>query len=223
MPIEQARAAIVEMKAFAGCQEPVASVERVEISRLDGTRLPATLYSPHSVKPAPAMVYMHGGGWVVGSHTSVDELVRTLVNRSQCAILAVDYRLAPEHKYPAALEDVLLAASWISENGSRYGIEGKRLALGGDSSGANLAAAASLYFRDHSGPRIQFQLLVYPPLDANYETASHQQFGDGAASALSTADVRWFHNHYVNGPEELKLPYVSPLRAESLAECRLRL
>jgi len=110
MELGQARAVIVQMKAFAGLQEPVALVEPVEISRPDGTRLQATLYRPHAAEPMPVMVYMHGGGWAIGSHTAVDELVRTLVNRSECAILAIDYRLAPEHKYPAALHDVLLAA-----------------------------------------------------------------------------------------------------------------
>ena len=127
MEIEVARAAIVQMKVFAGPQDPVAFVAPVEILRADGTRLRAALYKPHSAEPLPALVYMHGGGWVIGSHTSVDELVRTLVNRSKCAILAIDYRLAPEHKYPAALEDVLLAASWLETNGSRYGIDSKRL------------------------------------------------------------------------------------------------
>lgn len=216
MKIADARAAIMQMKAFAGAQEPVALVEPVEIPRPGDSALHAQLYRPQSEEPLPTMVYMHGGGWVIGNHTSVDELVRTLVNRSGCAVLSIDYRLAPEHKYPAALNDVLRAASWITENSYRWTLDCNLLALGGDSSGANLSAAAALYFRDHGGPKLNYQLLVYPALDSRYETTSHREFGDGAASALSTADVRWFHNHYVNAPRELELPYVSPLRAESL-------
>jgi acetyl esterase/lipase len=128
---------------------------------------------------------------MIGSHTAVDELVRTLVNRSQCAILS------------RSTIAWLSSTSTLQRSMTWCFIDGERLALGGDSSGANLAAAASIYLRDFGGPGIQFPLLVYPALDANYETASHQRFGDGFASALSTGDVRWFHNPYVNAPEEL--------------------
>jgi acetyl esterase len=106
------------------------------------------------------MVYMHGGGWVIGNHTSVDELVRTLVNSSGCAALSVDYRLAPEHKFSAALNDVQSAILWLIDNAARWGLDRNRLAVGRDSSGANLAAAASLFCRDHGGPPLVFQILV---------------------------------------------------------------
>jgi acetyl esterase len=217
MEIEQARAAILQMKLFAIPQEPVRRVEQIHIPGRDGSDIPAQLYIPDSPGPVPTMIYMHGGGWVIGNHTSVDELVRALVNRSGCAALSVDYRLAPEHKFPAALNDVQSAISWVIDNASTWGLDRDRLAVGGDSSGANLAAAASLFCRDNGGPPLAFQLLVYPALDRNYLTTSYQSFGDGALSALSTADVMWFHNHYVNRPEDLEDPYCSPLRAESLA------
>jgi acetyl esterase len=163
------------------------------------------------------MVYMHGGGWVLGNYTGVDTLVRALVNRSGCAILSIDYRLAPECKHPAALEDVDRALGWVLANGDRWGLDSKSLAVGGDSSGANLAAAVSLLCRDRGGPTLTFQLLVYPCLDHNYDNGSYQRYGDGMWSALSRADVIWFHNHYVSRLEELDSPYVSPLRAKSLA------
>jgi acetyl esterase len=217
MEVEQARAAILQMKMFAGPQEPVGRVEQVHIAGRDGSDIRAQLYIPDSPEPVPTMVYMHGGGWVIGNHTSVDELVRVLVNRSGCAALSVDYRLAPEHKFPAALNDVQSALLWVIDNASTWGLDRNRLAVGGDSSGANLAAAASLFCRDHGGPPLVFQLLVHPALDRNYLTTSYQFFGDGVLSALSTADVMSFHNHYVNRPEDLENPYVSPLRAESLA------
>jgi acetyl esterase len=217
MSVEQARVAVLEMKLFAGPPEPVARVEPIRIAGRDGSEILAQLYMPDSPEPVPTMVYMHGGGWVIGNHTSVDALVRTLVNRSGCAILSIDYRLAPEHRFPTALNDVQNALSWVNDNAAKWGLDSNRVAVGGDSSGANLAAAASLLCRDRGDPTLVFQLLVYPVLDRNYHTTSYHLFGDGASSALSTADVMWFHNHYVNHPEDLDLPYVSPLRAESLA------
>ncbi len=217
MSVEQARAAIRHMKSLAGPAESVARVEQVRISSGSAPELGAQLYIPDLPPPVPTLIYMHGGGWIVGDYTSVDGLARTLANRSGCAVLSVDYRLAPEHKFPAALNDVQSAISWVRENADNWGLDRDHLAVGGDSSGANLAAAASLSCRDHGGPPLAFQLLVYPALDANYLSSSYQLFGDGEASALSTADVTWFHNHYVNRPEDLADPYVSPLRAESLA------
>jgi acetyl esterase len=142
--VEPGRAAILGMKAFAETPEPVARVEKIRVPRLDGSELAGELYVPDSVTPLPIMVYMHGGGWVVGDHTAVDSLVRTLVRRSGWAILSIDYRLAPEHRYPAALEDVLYALKWVIANADQWGFDSEWVAVGGDSSGANLAAAVSL-------------------------------------------------------------------------------
>jgi acetyl esterase len=216
MEVEQGRAAIAQMKALSVASEPVSRVEQIRIEGRDGNHILAQLYIPDSPKPVPTMVYMHGGGWVIGDYMSVDELVRSLTNRSGCAILSVDYRLAPEHKFPAALNDVQSAISWVADNAAAWGLDRNRLAVGGDSSGANLAAAASLVCRDQGGPPLVFQLLVCPALDRNYSSSSYRSFGDGEASALSTGDVMWFHNHYIKRTEDLELPYVSPLRAESL-------
>lgn len=214
--IEQGRAAILELKALAGQAEPVAHVDPIPLFKSDPS-LTAELYRPESSTALPVMVYLHGGGWVLGNHTGVDAVVRMLVNRSGCAILSMDYRLAPEHKYPAALDDVYEALQWVVAYGDKWGLDANRLAVGGDSSGANLAAAVSLLSRDKGGPPLTFQLLVYPALDHNYENDSYRRFGDGVSSALSRADVVWFHEHYVNRAEELDLPYVSPLRADSFA------
>ena len=113
--IEAARAAISEMKAFGGPGESVTKVEEIRISRGGGPDMCAALYIPELSKPVPIMIYMHGGGWVVGNYTGVDTLVRALANRSGCAILSIDYRLAPEYKYPAALEDVDRALGWVGQ------------------------------------------------------------------------------------------------------------
>ena len=217
LPIDQARAVILQMKALAGEPEAVARVEDICIPGSGSGEILARLYIPESQAPTPVMVYMHGGGWVLGDYTSVDVLVRRLANRSKCAILSVNYRLAPEHKYPSALDDVDSALKWVRANAMQWALDADRLAVGGDSSGANLAAAASILCRDRGGPTLAFQLLVYPALDRNYHTASYNRFGDGALSLLSRADVIWFHGHYVNRAEELDLPYVSPLRAASFS------
>jgi acetyl esterase len=214
--IEHGRAAIAQMKALSGVPESVGGVKDIEITAIDGSAIPARLYIPASPDPPPVMVYLHGGGWVLGDYTSVDPLLRRLANVSGCAMLSVDYRLAPEHKYPVALEDVMAALAWVAKHGPEWGVDSSRLAIGGDSSGANLAAAATLRSRDERGPTIAFQMLVYPALDCDYKRSSYQQFGDGALSALSTADVAWFHSQYVSSSADLEGWGVSPLRAESL-------
>jgi acetyl esterase/lipase len=206
----------MELKALAGPPEPVARVEHIRIQG-GGSEIAAGLYIPESATPPAAMVYLHGGGWTIGHYTAVDSIVRELANRSGCAILSIDYRLAPENKYPAALEDARSALRWTRANGKDWGIDSTRVAVGGDSSGGNLAAAVSLLCRDQGEALPAFQLLVYPALDCNYETESYQRFGDGVSSGLSRDDVVWFHHQYVNSPEELRAPYVSPLRAVSLA------
>jgi acetyl esterase/lipase len=208
--LEQSRAAILQLKDLAGPAQPIRRLERIPLPNTD-----ALLYLPESSVPVPVLLYMHGGGWVLGDASLVDSLVRTLTNGSGCAVLSVNYRLAPEHKYPAALEDVISAIDWVAVHGRRFGLDGQRIAVGGDSSGANLAAAACLMCRDREGPRVSFQLLVYPPLGLEYASDSYTAFGDGTQSALSRADIAWFRNQYLNRPEEIELPYVCPLRAET--------
>jgi acetyl esterase len=209
--VEQGRAAILQMKEFAGPPPPVARVEQISLPETH-----AMLYVPASSAHVPVLVYMHGGGWVLGGAASVDSLARWLAIGSGCAVLSVDYRLAPEHKYPAALNDVVSALDWAAESGPAFGIDASRIAVGGDSSGANLATAAALVWRERGGPKLAFQLLVYGVFDHDYETPSFRAFGDGDESALSRTDVAWFHRQYVNRAEELDLPYVSPLRTTSL-------
>jgi acetyl esterase len=215
--LDGARAAIQGLIALSGPPEPVSRVENIVITGTGRPDLRAKLYIPDSAPPMPVLVYMHGGGWAIGDYALVDPIVRSLVNRSGCAILSLAYRLGPENKYPAALEDVYDALCWVDTYANQWGLDSRRIGVGGDSSGANLAAAATLLCRDRGGPRLSFQFLVYPALDHDYQNESFQRFGDGVSSALSREDVAWFHQLYTSSPEELDLPYVSPLRASDLA------
>jgi acetyl esterase len=216
--LEASRAAILQMSSLLGGQpEPVARVEAVTVPGPDGSGIEGHLYIPNSPAPLPVLVYLHGGGWALGNHTCVDSLARMLANRSGCAILSMDYRLAPENKYPAALNDVFQTLEWAAANAPNVGLDPHRIGVGGDSSGANLATAVSLLCRNRGGPPLALQLLVYPVVDHNYDNQSHQRFGDPSLSALGRADVIWFHQLYANTPEDLDEPCLSPLRAKSLA------
>jgi acetyl esterase len=215
--LQESRTAIVRMSLLLGGQpEPVARVEAVTVPGPNGRGINGHLYTPDSASLSPVVVYLHGGGWALGDHTCVDSVVRTLANRSGCAILSMDYRLAPENKYPAALNDVVHTIQWAVANALRFGLDSQRVGIGGDSSGANLAAAASLFCRDCGGPALALQLLVYPCVDHNYDNDSYQRFGEPSLSGLGRADVIWFHQLYANIPGDLDEPYLSPLRAESL-------
>jgi acetyl esterase len=141
--------------------------------------------------------------------------LRALANRSRCAIVSVDYRLAPEHKFPAAFDDACAAVRWAASRGERFGWDGSCLAVAGDSAGGNLAAAVALYAREH-GPPIRLQLLIYPVLDHDYDNDSYREFGE-SWGVVTRADMAWFHSQYVNHPDQLDLPYVSPLRAAGLS------
>ena len=156
-----------------------------------------------------------GGGWALGHYEDIDTPVRALANRAGCAVLSVNYRLAPEHKYPAAVDDAYAAVRWASRNGEDYGFDGQRLAVMGDSAGGTLAAVVSLRARDENGPAIRLQVMVYPVLDHDYDTASYRQFGSNWG-VLTRTDMVWFHCNYLNHPDQRDLPYVSPLRALDL-------
>ena len=131
-------------------------------------------------------------------------------------MLSVNYRLAPEHKYPAAVEDAYAAVQWASRHGDKYGWDGQRLAVMGDSCGGTLAAVVALMARDNDGPRIRLQVMVYPILDHGYETASYRQFGS-SWGVLTRTDMVCFHSNYVSHPDQLDLAYVSPLRCTDLS------
>jgi acetyl esterase len=161
------------------------------------------------------LVYLHGGGFIAGDADAYDGVIRRLASNAQAAVVSVNYRLAPEHKFPAALDDALMALQWTVENGGEYGWSAGRVAVGGDSAGATLAAAVCLRCRDGGGPAIALQLLVYPILDDDFTTDSYRRFGESLT--LTQRDIQWFHSHYVNAAAELHRPDVSPLRAQDLS------
>jgi acetyl esterase len=214
LTIEQARAMMAGMRALAGEPECVAQVEDILIP---GTpAIPARVYVPEGDAPLPIIVYFHAGGWALGEYMDIDTPVRALANRSGCAVLSVNYRLAPEHKYPAAVEDAYRAVQWASQSGEQFGWDGQRLAVMGDSAGGTLATVACLRARDEGGPPIRLQVMVYPVLGHNHDTESYRKFGS-SWGVLTKTDIAWFHCHYLSHPDQLNLSYVCPLSSTDLS------
>jgi acetyl esterase len=178
-----------------------------------GGPIAVRIYRPKDALRA-ALVYFHGGGWVVGSLESADASCRALANRSRCVLISVDYRLAPENKFPAAVDDAYAATSWVSsaDNASDLRIDPPRIAVGGASAGGNLAAAVALVARDRGGPKIAFQLLTVPVTELSARAPSYQEFAEGYG--LSRADMQWYGTHYVRTPADADDPYASVLRAD---------
>jgi acetyl esterase len=160
-------------------------------------------------------VYFHGGGWVIGDLETHDVLCRQITAAAGVSVIAVDYRLAPEHKFPAAVDDAWAATRWIAAHGAELGVDGGKLAVGGDSAGGNLAAVVALLARDAGGPPITAQVLIYPVTDLSAETQSYTDFAEGFA--LTRDSMRWFRAHYLTGPRDGDDWRASPLRARSHA------
>jgi acetyl esterase len=215
MPVEAARQMIAAMAELAGPPEEVARVEDRAVPGPEaGVEIPVRIYTPAGTGPLPALVYFHGGGWVIGNIESHDAPCRALANAAGCVVVSVDYRLAPEFKYPAAAEDCYVATRWVAENAAALGVDPQRIAVGGDSAGGNLTAVVSLMARDRGGPPLIFQLLVYPVTDYAYETVSYQENADGYL--LTRASMVWFWDHYLPGEDAGAEPYASPIRAKDL-------
>jgi acetyl esterase len=214
-PAEAREAIKLLVQVFGGQPEQMA---RVEDRRVPGPagEIPVRVYTPAGAAPMGCLVYFHGGGWVIGDIESHDEVCRALAKGAGCVVVSVDYRLAPEHKFPAAPEDCFAATKWVAQNAVALGIDANRIAVGGDSAGGNLAAVVAQMARDRGGPKIAFQLLIYPATDWSKESASQREFTqDGYI--LSRGDMVWFYDHYMNSPAEKTNPYFSPACAKSLA------
>ena len=195
----------------------MARTEPVEIPGPAG-EIRARLYVPPSSPPAgppPLFVYFHGGGWVIGDLDTHDDPCRFLAVHSGAALLAIDYRLAPEHPFPAAAEDAEAAYGWAAANAERLGVDPVRIAVGGDSAGANLAAAVCLTAREGGGPMPAMQLLIYPVTDAAGEAPSRRTFGEGFL--LTHNDMDWFEERYLPDDAGRGDPRVSLLRASDLS------
>ena len=163
----------------------------------------------------PVLVYFHGGGWVIGDLDTHDTLCRELANGSGCAVVATDYRMGPEHRFPAAVDDCLAAAYWVRRNATALGVDPERMAVGGDSAGGNLAAVVSIAARDAGDLPIRFQLLIYPATDAHCGTDSHHRNGEGYL--LTKETMAYFYGHYITDRRHFDDWRASPLRHENLA------
>ncbi len=215
MTVEEARTAASAMSEMHGEPEPVASVDNLGVPGPAG-EIPVRVYTPEQSGPLPVLVYFHGGGWVIGDLETHDPLCRSLCNAGGCIVASIDYRLAPEHKFPAAAEDAYAAARWVAEHTTELGGDPQRVAVGGDSAGGNLAAVVALMARDRRGPEIVCQLLIYPVTDSGCDTASYRDNGDGYF--LTAEMMRWFWDQYVSGDADRHNAYAAPLRSRDLRD-----
>ena len=200
-------------KRFYGPYDEVASVTDLTIPGPGGP-MAARVYKPEGQGPHPILVYYHGGGWVLGSLNSHDRGVRGLTRAGGCLSISVEYRLAPEHPFPAAVSDSLAALQWVVENARRFDGDPTRIAVGGDSAGGNLAAVTALSARE-SGPDLAFQLLIYPVVDSDLERDSYKTFAN--APMLPGHRMAYFWEQYVPNPDQRTDWRCAPLRAESHA------
>ncbi|POX47548.1 esterase [Streptomyces sp. Ru71] len=196
---------------------PLDQVDTVTVPTRSG-ELRARLYRPEgspATGPRPALMYLHGGGFVLGTLDGVDEVCRAIAARSGWAVLSPEYRLAPEHPYPAAVEDSLDTLAWLRGSAPDWGVDPDLIAVGGDSAGGNLAAALCLHLRDHGLPLPVSQVLVYPPVDDRFSTPSWTRFAD--APLLTTADAHWLWEQYIGpGRTDGVDQYAAPMKAASL-------
>jgi acetyl esterase len=213
LPVAEARQAIRTLLSTVE-REPVQKVEDRKIPGAEG-RIGVRIYTPQGTAPLPILVYFHGGGWVLGDLESHDATCRALANAARCIVVAVDYRLAPEYKFPAAPEDCYAATKWVVLNAASFGGDPIRMAIGGDSAGGNLTAAVGLMAADRGTPTFVYQLLIYPVTNYAFDTASYQENADGY---LLTRDaMQWYWGHYLAHENDGQNPYASPLRAR---DCR---
>ncbi len=215
LPVEDAR---IELKKII---HAVGVVGSPEVSAVDETFIgptgpvPIRIYRPRTAPAsAPVLVYYHGGGWVIGDLDTHDGICRTITEKIRCITLAVDYRLAPENPFPAAVDDALAAFRWAAANARRLGGDPERVGVGGDSAGANLAAVVSQLAVGQGGSAPFLQALFFPPTNLSTETASYELFAEVPPLYRSTA--RWFHDHYLPRREQRSDPRCSPLLADKL-------
>ncbi|AOZ50624.1 esterase [Chromobacterium vaccinii] len=212
------RATEQDLSALHGPLQPVARVETFIVAAGDGHPLRVRAYWPEraaqSAAAQPAIVFAHGGGWCLCSLELYDNPCRALANASQCVVLSVDYRLAPEHRFPAPLEDFYSGVAWVFAQAERLGIDPARIAVGGDSAGGNLAAAACLLARDRNGPAIAHQLLLYPALDDRLTMDSHAAYADGYYLTRDIMAFCW--DAYLGETGDGPSAYAAPMRAATL-------
>ena len=193
------------------------SVQPLAIPSPNGP-IPARIYTPSRLRQtnglAPCLVFFHGGGWVIGDLDSHDVVCRKLADEGELIVISVDYRLAPEHKFPAAVDDAITATKWIADSSRQLGIDASRLTVGGDSAGGNLAAVLAIAARDGNGPAIAGQVLIYPAIDFAMTHPSHSE--PETSILLTHSVIKWFRDHYLNGAADVGDWRASPVRAKTL-------
>ena len=196
---------------------PGAPVARVDNRSVPGPAgdIPVRIYWPTEQTPLPVLVWFHGGGWVLGTLDASDHTCRELANSAGCIVVSVDYRLAPENKFPACADDCEAAYYWAVENAASFGGDPRRVAVGGDSAGGNLAAVVSLRAKERGRQVPVFQVLVYPVTDSDFDRASYVENAEGYQ--LTRKSMRWFWDLYVNGPDEMAHPHAAVMRAADLS------
>jgi acetyl esterase len=214
MSLAEARAAdLASIRDSGGAPEPVHEIDNLKING-PGGELALRVYRPARERPLPALLYFFGGGWVLGAIDTADGVSRSLASSSGALVVVPGYRLAPEHPFPAAVDDCYAAVRWVAEHADEIGADPARLAVGGDSAGGNLAAGAALRARA-DGPGLVGQLLVYPNTDQLADDESMRAADD--PFLFNRHSVAWYRQHYLAHPGDAASPLASPLRAESLA------
>lgn len=214
LSVEGARQLLEDLFAPPDEPEPVGAVRNFTVDGPAGG-IPIRIYTPDGSAPFPVLVFFHGGGWVLGSLDTHDATCRAVTNAAECVVVSVDYRLAPEHPFPAAVEDCYDVTKWVVENPEAVHGDPDRIAIGGDSAGGNLAAAVAQVARDHDGPALAHQVLIYPATDHSFDTASYDENAEGYF--LTKADMEWFWDHYLESALNGQNPYASPLQARDLS------
>lgn len=218
VPLDEARKQrVIIAPTMNGASEDVKKVENRKIPGPAGD-IPIRIYTPEGEAPYPILIYFHGGGWVLSDLDTHDIVCRRFTNRIGCIVVSVDYRLAPEHKFPAAVEDSYAATQWVAENAHAIDGDPLRIAVGGDSAGGNLATVVTLLARDQQGPSLVYQFLIYPATDYLADAIQRPSYRDnGDGYFLTREGVERFLHHYLEKEEDGKDVRFAPLRAESLA------
>src|SRR4051812_33791590 len=215
MSVDGARAMALAFIGMAGEQVPVASVRDISIP-VDGAEIGARAYTPEGDGPHPVVMFFHGGGFVICNLDTHDNLARTICRDAGATVVSVDYRMGPEHRFPAAPQDCFATTRWVAAHGAELGADASRLAVCGDSAGGNLSAVVTQMARDGGGPEIRFAALIYPGTDMTATGGSMESNAKGYF--LEQADIDWFMGHYLSNEDDRRNPMASPALHPNLAD-----
>ncbi len=212
--VDLVRQGYVAARGFLSEKPDVAQVEDRMLPGPAG-EIPVRIYKPAGQAPYPILVYYHGGGWVIGDLETHDGISRAFANAAGCIVVSVDYRLAPEHKYPAAVDDAFAALNWVADHAAEFDGDAMRIAAGGESAGANLTAVIAQLAKEAGGPTLAYQILAYPVTNLAFDTKSYEENADGYF--LTTESMRWFWGLYLNDESEGSDSKASPLLKDDVS------